>query len=91
MLAFTQPRILYLLKISACYPKTLIVLMFAALCLVLYMYKIMVHTMWEEHRLCGCLQTGCRKEYFRQAVAGVGRKYITRSLIILVIYNTLLG
>lgn len=37
------------------------------------------------------LKTGCRKEYFSQEVAGVGRKYIMRSLIILVIYNILLG
>jgi hypothetical protein len=35
--------------------KTLIVLMFVALCLVLYMYETRVHTLWEEHRLCGCL------------------------------------
>jgi hypothetical protein len=57
------------------------------------MYETRVHTFWEEHRLCECLKPGCRKEYFRQEVAGVGRIYIMRSLIhvILVIYNTLLG
>jgi len=81
---------LSILKISAHYPKTLIVLMFVALCLV-YMYETRNHTMWEEHRFCGCLKTRCRKEYFRQEEARVGRKYIMRSLISLVIYNTLLG
>jgi hypothetical protein len=54
------------------------------------MCETRAYTLWEEHRLWVFEDRVQRRIFQPKEVAGAGRKYIMRSLIILIIYKILL-